>query len=173
MKKALVIGSPGAGKTTFARRLAQKTGLPLIHLDYYYHDKSKDYYSEKNKPAWYAEVRQLMKRKSWIMDGNYSTTFPERFEEADTIFFFDFPLRLRLYGIFRRRLQFHKKQRYDMPDDWQEKITWEFFKFVWNFESYRPKITSVINQKNGKKIITFKTRTDAQNYLNSLKTSVK
>ena len=38
-----IIGSPGAGKTTFAKRLAKKTGLPLIHLDFYHHDTTKNY----------------------------------------------------------------------------------------------------------------------------------
>lgn len=164
-----MIGCPGAGKTTFACQLAQKTGLPLIHLDYYYHDKPKDYYSEKNKAAWRDQVLKLTKPDRWIIDGNYSTTFPERFEAADTIIFFDFPLRLRLYGIFRRRLQFRKKKRYDMPEGWQEKITWEFFKFVWNFEAYRPKITNVLDSNSKKKVITFKKRSDVRRYLESLK----
>src|SRR5476651_102756 len=115
MKRVLVIGCPGAGKTIFSKKLADKTGLPLIHLDYYYHDKTKDYYSETNKPAWYANVRQLMKHPSWIMDGNYSSTFPDRFAAADTIFYFDVPLGARMRGVFARRWQYRNKRRDDMP----------------------------------------------------------
>jgi choline dehydrogenase-like flavoprotein len=33
MRKVLVIGSGGAGKSVFAARLAERTGLPLIHLE--------------------------------------------------------------------------------------------------------------------------------------------
>ena len=33
MKRAIVIGCPGAGRSTFARKLAAKTGLPLYYLD--------------------------------------------------------------------------------------------------------------------------------------------
>ena len=33
MERVLILGSPGAGKSTFARRLAERSGLPLIHLD--------------------------------------------------------------------------------------------------------------------------------------------
>jgi adenylate kinase family enzyme len=166
MKKVLVIGCPGAGKTTFARQLASKTGLPLIHLDYYYHDRNYDYYNDK--AAWRLRVLSLMKADEWIMDGNYSTTFPERFEKADTIIFFDYPLRLRMYGIFKRWRQYRNKKRDDMPDGWNETISWEFFKFVWNFEAYRPRITNVINKKTSKKIITFKNRGQTREYLKAV-----
>ena len=37
MKRAIVIGSPGAGKSTFARKLKDKTGLPLYYLDRIFH----------------------------------------------------------------------------------------------------------------------------------------
>ena len=31
--KIMIIGSPGSGKSTFARKLRDKTGLPLFYLD--------------------------------------------------------------------------------------------------------------------------------------------
>ncbi len=37
MKRVLVIGSPGAGKSTFARKLRDGTGLPLYYLDMVWH----------------------------------------------------------------------------------------------------------------------------------------
>ncbi len=37
MKRVIVIGSPGAGKSTFARKLKDKTGLPLYYLDRIFH----------------------------------------------------------------------------------------------------------------------------------------
>jgi adenylate kinase family enzyme len=173
MKRVLVIGCPGAGKTTFAIELAKLTGLPLIHLDYYYHDKTKDYYNERNKPAWLAKVRDLMEGDKWIMDGNYSSTFAERFKKADTIIFFDFPRRTRILGIFKRRLQYRNKARQDMPLDWDERIRWDFFKFVWNFEQYRPRIINVIDSDSSKKLLVFKNRADANLYLGKLETSVE
>ena len=37
MKRVIVIGSPGAGKSTFSRKLRDITGLPLYHLDNIWH----------------------------------------------------------------------------------------------------------------------------------------
>lgn len=111
----------------------QKTGLPLVHLDNYYHDKTKGYYSKQNKLAWRAKVLELIEPKEWIVDGNYSSTFLKRLERADTIIFLDYPLCIRMYGLFKRRWEYRNKLRADAPEDWQEKIDWEFFKFVWSF----------------------------------------
>lgn len=162
-----MIGCPGAGKTTFSHKLAAKTGLPLIHLDYYYHDNRFNYYSDK--VAWRKRVLGLIKSDQWIIDGNYSSTFAERFKKADTIIYFDFPLSLRLYGVFMRRLKYRNKKRADMPSNWNEKIDFEFLKFVIRFRrDYRHKIADVINSQNAKKIVTFKSREDARRYLEDL-----
>ena len=37
MLKVMVIGCPGAGKSTFARKLREITGLPLYYLDMIWH----------------------------------------------------------------------------------------------------------------------------------------
>lgn len=68
----MVIGSPGAGKTTFSKKLASKLGIALYHLDYFYHDSSFDY--PKNKQAWREKVAQLTNQPQWIIDGNYKST---------------------------------------------------------------------------------------------------
>lgn len=52
MKRIIVIGSPGAGKSTFSRQLRDKTGLPLYYLDMIWHlpDRTtitKDEFDEK------------------------------------------------------------------------------------------------------------------------------
>ena len=39
MKKIIVIGSPGAGKSVFSQKLKKVTNLPLYHLDMLYHKK--------------------------------------------------------------------------------------------------------------------------------------
>ena len=167
MKRVLVVGSPGSGKTTFARRLAEKTGLPLIHLAYYYHQKKFNYY--ENKEAWRKRVVSLTKGDAWIIDGNYSSTFAERFVVADTVVFFDLPRRVVMYRLFKRRLQYVRKRRSDMPEDWREKIDWELLLFVWRFNrDKRYKITDAIAANPEKRVIVFRTPRDVGLFWNEV-----
>src|SRR5687768_16103132 len=69
MKRVLVIGSPGAGKSVFSRRLGEITGLPVIHLDQHYWRPG---WIEPSKDVWSRQVTELLQRDSWIIDGNYS-----------------------------------------------------------------------------------------------------
>ena len=69
MKKVIVIGCPGAGKTTFAERLRDKTELPLYYLDAIWHNPDRTHISREEYDARLAEILAL---DSWIIDGNYS-----------------------------------------------------------------------------------------------------
>ncbi len=163
MKKVVIIGSPGAGKSTFATKLAKQSGLPLIHLDYYYHDTSHDY--EHDKEAWRRRVKELIKGKEWITDGNYCSTYDIRLPAADTIIFLNIPKRIVLWRIMKRRITYHKRTRPDMPSDWEEKADWEFLKYVWGFkksyssdikmtlENYKDKDVFIVNSPNEAKIL--------------------
>ncbi|MDZ7785570.1 MAG: AAA family ATPase [Candidatus Saccharibacteria bacterium] len=171
MKRVAIIGAPGSGKSTFARELAEKTGLPLIHLDFYYHQTDKNYY--ENKEAWFARVKKIIARDEWIMDGNYSTTIPERLARADIIIYFDLPRWLTMYRVLKRRVEFGgQKKRQDMPDDWREKLDWAFLKHVWNHKKRSTtvqKIEKSMNDKNkSQKIMHFTSSRQAQNYLKQL-----
>lgn len=123
MKKILIIGSPGAGKSTLAGQLAQKTGLPVIHLDKYWHDQSlwsKDL--PQKKQQWRKYIHKLVKQENWIMDGNYTSTLDIRIPGADLVIFLDYSRHIALLRTIKRRAKYHKAQRSDMPDDWQEKF---------------------------------------------------
>ncbi len=164
MKRVLVVGCPASGKTTFSCLLAEKTGLPLVHLDYYYHQKKYNYYD--NKEAWKKRVISLIEGEAWIIDGNYGSTFPERFAAADTVIFFDLPRRVVMYRLFKRRLQYMRTTRKDMPSDWHEKIDWNFLVLVWRFnKDRRYKIINAIAANPGKKVVTFQTSQEATRYL--------
>ncbi|MCH5236472.1 MAG: AAA family ATPase [Muribaculaceae bacterium] len=99
MNRILLIGSPGAGKSTFAKELAKRTGIPLYHLDLiWFHDngdiESREIFDEK--------LQEILETERWIIDGYYPRTLQHRLKFADTIFFFDLPEDLCLEGAKQR-----------------------------------------------------------------------
>ena len=168
MRRIAVVGCPGSGKTTFCRLLSNKTGLPIIHLDTYYHDKSQPYFEAKNLHAWEAKITEIVGGEKWIMDGNFGSTFAQRFKRADTIIFLDYPRYLCLWRMLKRRLQFHSSTRQEMPEDWREKIDYGFLRYVWRFKRYsRPKIMQALPD-DITEVIIFNGPSEAAKYLEML-----
>jgi adenylate kinase family enzyme len=75
MKKVLIIGSCGAGKSSFARRLHSISGSKLVHLDSFYH---KPNWEEPSEEEWLSVVNKLVEGEKWIMDGNFGGTMDLR-----------------------------------------------------------------------------------------------
>ncbi len=88
MRRVLVLGSPGAGKSTFARALAALTGLPLIHLDAHYHLPG---WQEPDPAEWDARLDGLIAGGTWIIDGNFGSSLDRRLARADTAILLDYP----------------------------------------------------------------------------------
>lgn len=168
MHRIAIIGSPGAGKTTFSKRLATKLGLPLYHLDFYYWDNKNNY--AEDKLAWRKKVTELANQPSWIIDGNYKSTYDVRFPKADTIIYLDYSRNLTLRRAIQRRIRLHGKVRDDMPSNWTEKFTFELLKFIWEYNRVqRPMIYSILKTQKNKEIIIFHNPDQAEKYLFELK----
>lgn len=84
MKKIIVIGCPGAGKSTFARKLRDATGIPLYYLDMLYHKPDKTIVKREEFDI---GLNDIIKKDNWIIDGNYQRTLELRLRECDTVFF--------------------------------------------------------------------------------------
>lgn len=109
MSKIIVIGCPGAGKSTFARKLRDKTNLPLFYLDQIWHKANKTHISRDEFDLKLNEI--FNNNESWIIDGDYSRTLETRFEHCDTVFLFDLPIEECIKGVESRI----GKVREDMP----------------------------------------------------------
>jgi adenylate kinase family enzyme len=133
MDRVMVIGCPGAGKSTFSRELARVTGLPLIHLDAHYHVDTWPTEPEEKRAAWRAFLAEIVKGERWIIDGNYKNSFDIRMPVADTIIYLDYPTRICLFRLFRRQQLYRNRRRPDMPPNWKEKISWDLLHFVVTF----------------------------------------
>ena len=162
MNKAIVIGCPGSGKTTFSIKLNKVTGLPLYHLDAIWHKPDKTHIPREEFDE---RIKEIFSTPEWIIDGNYSRTIEMRMKECDTVFLFDLPTEVCIQGATDRI----GKERYDMP--WLEtELDPEFEAFIREFpETTLPKIYSLIEKyKEDKTVVIFKSREDADEYIRNL-----
>ena len=130
MQRVLIIGSPGAGKSTFARALAQKTGLPLIHLDAEYHLPG---WTEPEPAAWDARLDALLAGPAWIIDGNYGSSMDRRLARADAAILLDYPTWLCLARAVQRITRLNGKVRPDAAPGCPERLDWEFLHYIARF----------------------------------------
>lgn len=159
MEKVIIIGCPGAGKSTFARKLKEKTGLPLFYLDMIWHKPDG---TNISRDEFDGKIKGIMKKKQWILDGNYIRTLEMRLKECDTVFLLDYPLELCLEGASSRI----GKERPDMP--WIEsELDLEFRQFIVDFpRDSLPKIYEFLKKyEKEKELHIFRKREDAEEYL--------
>lgn len=158
MEKIVVIGCPGAGKSTFARRLKEMTGLPLYYLDQIWHKADR---TTVSKEEFDAKLREIIQQDSWIIDGNYLRTMECRLDACDTVFFLDYPLEICLEGAKARI----GTVREDMP--WVEtEFDEEFRQWILDFPKDQiPVIYELLKKyETEKEIIVFKSRDEAEKF---------
>ncbi|MDT5063273.1 MAG: hypothetical protein QOH63_3732 [Acidobacteriota bacterium] len=167
MRKVLVIGSGGAGKSTFAKRLGECLKINVVHLDSIYWSPG---WVETPKAEWLKTVEELLKRESWIIDGNYSSTLELRLQSCDTVIFLDRPRSVCLWRVLKRVLRYWNRSRPDMADDCREKFDLEFIRWVWMFpKKERPKVMKMLKENSqSKKIILLRSQTEVEKFLASL-----
>ena len=162
MKKVIVIGCPGSGKTTFAEKLQENTGLPIYYLDAIWHKPDKTHIP---RDEFDERIKEIFETSEWIIDGNYVRTIEMRMKECDTVFLFDLPTEVCIQGATERI----GNGRYDLP--WLEtELDPEFESFIKEFpETTLSKIYALIEKyKAEKEIIIFKSREEADEYISNL-----
>lgn len=159
MKRIIIIGSPGAGKSTFARMLRDKTGFRLVYLDMIWHLPDR---TTITKDEFDKKLIEILETDSWIIDGNYGRTIEIRLKYCDTVFLLDYPLDVCLAGAKERV----GKQREEIP--WvEEELDEEFRQWIIDFPKTKlPQIYDLLEQYGeGKEIHIFHSRDDANKYL--------
>ena len=96
MKKIIIPGCPGSGKSIFARALQKQTGLPLFYLDRMNWNPDR---TTVEKDVFLERLQEVLSREEWILDGNYGSTIELRLQACDTAFFLKF---IRAYPIQSR-----------------------------------------------------------------------
>ncbi|MCI0754375.1 P-loop NTPase family protein [Teichococcus vastitatis] len=98
--RIVVIGISGAGKTTLARRLAARLGLPHLELDAVYWGPG---WTEAAEPAMRQSLLALAEQPGWVADGNYfAEALPTLWTRATHLVWLDYPHRVVMPRVIRR-----------------------------------------------------------------------
>ena len=162
MKKIIVIGCPGSGKSTLSRELHSKTGIPLYHLDMLNWNADR---TTVEKRVFLERLSDVLEKDEWIIDGNYGSTMELRMQRCDTIIFLDYSLDVCLDGISKRK----GKPRGDIPWEEPEQDDEEFIRFIRNYNSQsKPQVMGLLQKYSNKNIIVFKNRNEASAFLSKI-----
>ena len=146
----MIIGGSGSGKSTTARQLGKRTGLPVVHLD-----------ALNWSPGWvlrddedrFNDARKASENERWIIEGNYSATFADRIRRADTIVFLDICTVTRILRVLKRMVKYQGTTRPDPAPGCPEKIDFTFLPWVWSYSrrGARRRALEILHQNKGRK----------------------
>ncbi|PPA70625.1 DNA topology modulation protein [Jeotgalibacillus proteolyticus] len=169
MRKIIIIGSGGAGKSTLSKKLGKKLGLPVFHLDAFFWNPG---WEQTPKDTFIEMADEMINNPEWIIDGNYGSTLEPRMEAADTIILLNYSRYICVGRALKRRIMYHNKTRPDMAEGCEEKIDLEFLKWIWKFPKEK---TPLIFEKlerfsSDKNIIIHSSPKQTEKWLSSLTT---
>ncbi|CAN5602655.1 DNA topology modulation protein [soil metagenome] len=167
MKKIVVIGSGGAGKSTFSKQLGVALDIDVIHLDSLYWQPG---WVKMPKGEWNETVRRLTEGESWIMDGNFGGTREMRMRASDTVIFLDIPRRVCLYRVLKRVVVYNGRTRHDMAEGCNERLDLEFIAWVWNYPNRgRRNFFKEIEQFRDKNIVILRSVREISRFIQTVK----
>ena len=169
MKKVIVIGGNGSGKSTMSRELARITGLPLTHLDKLYWT---DVWRARSHEEFDALLMKELEKEEWILDGNMRRTLPMRLNYCDTAIYLDFSGIRCFFGTLSRVLKNRGKVRSDMGGECRERLdrrTWGFIFSTLKFNKRNRKyIYSNLAEHKDVTLIVLKSRRQVKKFLRSI-----
>lgn len=167
MKKIIIIGSPGTGKSTLGKQLAKSLSVDIYHLDALFWQPNWQMSSREEQQS---ILYDIVKKDSWIIDGNYSGTLDIRFDHADTIIYLKRSRVLCIFRAIKRYFMYRGKTRPDMQEECFEKIDWSFVKWIWQFpKNHEPLIDEQIRQLDrSQTLVRLTSNKDIECFFNSL-----
>jgi len=167
MKRVMIIGCGGAGKSTLARKLGEKTGLPVVHLDQIWWAPGNWQHLEREE--FDRLLRIETEKPRWILDGNFNRTLEMRLDKCDTVIYLDYPRLVCLKNWIGRVIKNWGHARADMAEGCSEWFDPEMAKWIWNFNKMnRKRYYELLKNLEGKQICILKSRRQTERFLNSL-----
>ena len=165
MRRVLVLGCPGAGKSTLARSLGAALSLPVVHLDKLWW---KSGWVNRTEGEFDALLDAVLLGEEWVIDGNYLRTLPRRLERCDAVVLLDYPRRVCLLRALRRILSWRGRTRPDMAADCPERLDGEFVRWIWELHrTQRPQVLELLDGWTGEKHV-FRSPKDCARFLAKL-----
>lgn len=161
VRRVAIVGPGGAGKSTFARRLAERTGLPVIHLDHHFWQPG---WVQTERDAWREKQAALLAGDDWIVDGNYGGTLDERLLRADTVIVIARRPSACVASAIWRTTKNHGKavQAPGCPERYQL----DFYRWIWNYPSdSRPRLDDAIRRHPHLTVVELTTRAETNRFL--------
>lgn len=167
MQRIVIVGPGGAGKSVLARKMGERLGLPVIHLDAHYWRAG---WVSTPRDEWRAKVRAMLDGERWIIDGNYGSTAAMRMAAADTIVFLDFPRRISIPRVIRRAVTYRGRTRPDLAEGCPEQVPLEFLRYLWRYprDGRRVIVSAMENEGAHARHIVLRSPRQVERFLASL-----
>ena len=162
--RTLILGSSGAGKTTFARQLGALLEIEVIHLDAFFWRPG---WEPSCREVWDQKLAELLGKDAWIMDGNYPKSLKRRLARATSAILLDIPRPVCLFRCGKRLFKNWGQSREELAPGCVEKMDWDFFKWIWNYPKVvKPGIvTHLENLPAEKQVVILKSDFEAASFL--------
>ena len=170
MERVVILGPGGAGKTELATAIAQRTGLPVVHLDVLFW-----------RPGWtpappvdaQRDLAAAIARERWILEGNFLSAVEDdtRFERADMVIFLDLPRATCLWRVLKRLVRDRGRSRSDLPEGCSEGFDLPFLRWIWRYpRTDRPRVLEIVAGLDRRVDVRhLRTKSDVRSYLAMLK----
>ena len=167
MERVIIIGCGGAGKSTLARKLGEKTGLPVVHLDQIWWAPGN--WQHMEQAEFDQRLLEEMEKPRWILDGNYNRTIVPRLEKCDAVIYLDYTRMVCLKNWIGRVIKNWGHARADMAEGCAEWIDPEMAMWIWNFNrNNRSRYHELLKNLDGVQVHIFHSRREVENFLKSL-----
>lgn len=164
-KRIAVVGVSAAGKSVFGRKLAQRTGLPLTHIDAVMWKPGWDYIGNE---ATVQRLKEISSGEQWIIEGFIQKgAFETVLNHADTILYLDYPAHIAAWRYIKRWWTHRTVPRPELEGS-PEKFSFEFLGRVWQKREVYYLNKFLAQMSNPEKVLKLKHPAEAESFLQVL-----